>query len=112
MKNMSFALTTQQFRDRTKTVTRRCGWWGLKPGDRVMGVEKCQGIPKGEKIVRLGEIEIVSVRREMLRDIRQDDCVLEGFPDMHPHNFVMMFMAANKCCDDEMINRIEFRYVS
>ena len=42
MRNISFMLTTQQFRNRTKTVTRRMGWWNLKPGDILMGVEKRQ----------------------------------------------------------------------
>lgn len=64
MRNMSFALTTDQFLAGTKTVTRRLGWKFLKPGDRVMACEKCMGLRKGEKIRRLGEIEIVSVKRD------------------------------------------------
>jgi len=32
-RNISFALTTQQVRNRTKTVTRRAGWLFLKAGD-------------------------------------------------------------------------------
>ena len=61
-RNMSFAMTTDQFRNRTKDVTRRFGWWFLKPGDLVMGVEKAMGLQKGQQIVRLGLIEIVSTR--------------------------------------------------
>lgn len=38
-RNMSFALTTSQIRDRSKTVTRRFGWWFLVPGDQVWAVE-------------------------------------------------------------------------
>ena len=34
-RNMSFSMTTGPFRARTKTVTRRFGWWFLKPGDVV-----------------------------------------------------------------------------
>jgi hypothetical protein len=36
MRNMSFFLTTAQFLDGTKDVTRRKGWRFLKPGDRFM----------------------------------------------------------------------------
>jgi hypothetical protein len=36
---MSFAKTVRQFRDGTKTVTRRDGWEFLFPGDVVEGVE-------------------------------------------------------------------------
>lgn len=32
---MSFAMTTPQFIDRSKTVTRRFGWWLLKNGDEI-----------------------------------------------------------------------------
>ena len=46
-RNMSFALTTEQFKARTKTVTRRFGWWFLKPGDVVRGVEKAMGLKPG-----------------------------------------------------------------
>jgi len=40
MRNMSFSMTTPQFKTRTKTVTRRLGWWFIQPGDLVYGVEK------------------------------------------------------------------------
>ncbi len=53
MRNMSFMLTTQQMQDRTKDVTRRVGWWFLKPGDVIMAVEKGMGLKKGEKIKRM-----------------------------------------------------------
>lgn len=115
MRNMSFSMTKDQFRARTKRVTRRLGWWDLKVGDRVMGVEKGMGLKKGEKVVQLGPIVIVSVTREALSQIidywGRDDCKLEGFPDMSPREFVKMFCAANGCKADTEINRIEFDYV-
>ena len=43
-RNMSFALTTEQVRRREKTVTRRRGWWFLKPGDIVTAVKKARGL--------------------------------------------------------------------
>lgn len=39
MRNMSFALTTPQILNRSKTVTRRAGWSFLKPGDIVCAVQ-------------------------------------------------------------------------
>ncbi len=51
---MSFRLTAEQMRARTKTVTRRLGWSSLKPGDIVQPVEKAQGLRKGEKVVKSG----------------------------------------------------------
>lgn len=62
-RNISFALTTEQFRNRTKTVTRRAGWKFLKAGDILNGCVKCMGLRPGEKIERLGQIRVVDVRR-------------------------------------------------
>lgn len=68
-RNMSFAMTTGQFKARTKTVTRRFGWWFLKPGDVVRGVEKAMGLKKGEKVKALSLIRIVAARPEPLNAI-------------------------------------------
>lgn len=106
---MSFSMTVRQFRDRTKDVTRRLGWVDLRPGDRLMAAEQCMGIKKGEKVARLGMIEVVSVRIEPLYLIDAEDVVREGFPDMDPEGFVEMFCRANRCRPDTMITRIEFR---
>lgn len=111
MRNMSFFMTTQQIEDETKTVTRRLGWWNLKPGDRIQACEKCQGLRLGEKINRLKVIEIVSTRRERLFEITEADCVLEGFPDLSPSAFTMMIMQHYGCGAGDSINRIEFKYV-
>jgi len=40
---MSFSMTTDAVRNRTKTVTRRLGWNFLKPGDLLWAVEKGWG---------------------------------------------------------------------
>lgn len=110
-RNMSFAMTTEQFRRRTKTVTRRFGWWDLKPGDVVCGVEKAMGLKKGEKVRRLGLIRILSVRTEPLDAITQEDVALEGFPDWRPADFIAMICAHYRCEPDALINRIEFEYM-
>ncbi len=93
MRNMSFALTTAQFIDGSKDVTRRLGWELLKVGDRLMGCEKCQGIKAGG-LVRLGEIEILHVSRQPLRymiDVPKwgtEEASREGFPEMTGEQFV------------------------
>jgi hypothetical protein len=114
MKNISFALTTPQFIAGTKDVTRRLGWADLQPGDQLMACEKCQGIQKGG-LVRLGVIEVVSVRREPLNRMTADpaygaeEARREGFPDKSGADFVAMFTAHMKCHPAEIITRIEFR---
>tara|TARA_R110002072_G_scaffold238769_2_gene396366 strand:+ start:288364 stop:288951 length:588 start_codon:yes stop_codon:yes gene_type:complete len=115
---MSFALTTDQFRARSKTVTRRIGWAFLQPGDQVMGCVKCMGLKPGEKIERLGLIEIVSVRREPLRLMQVDEhygkaeAVKEGFPEMNGADFVSMLCNHSSKPADTEFNRIEFQYLA
>lgn len=110
-RNMSFALTTEQFKNRTKDVTRRLGWDFLQPGDLLWGVKKAMGLKKGEKIERLGLIEVVSSTAEPLGAISQEDVVREGFPDWSPAQFVDFFVKKNRITPDTIVNRIEFRYV-
>lgn len=124
MRNISFSLTAEQFLDGTKDVTRRLGWKFLKPGDRLMGCRKCMGLKPGETIVRLGEIEIVSVRFEPLNRMSchsefarkeigygKSEAIREGFPDLSGDEFVTMFcrhMSVRR--PDQIITRIEFRH--
>ena len=115
-RNMSFIMTTSQFRARTKTVTRRFGWWFLKPGDVVMGVERSRGLKKGETVTRLGLIRIVSVKSEpasaIIRYPRpQEELRREGFPNMEAEAFVAMLIKANGKPGGEAVNRIAFEYL-
>lgn len=114
MRNMSFMLTAKQVEDRTKTVTRRLGWWDVEPGEMIRAIEKGRGLKKGEKVRQLAEICVVYPRRERLGDITQEDVVLEGFPDMTPDQFVKMFCKAHASkgiTGNTIVNRIEFEYV-
>jgi len=111
-RNMSFAMTTDQVKAQTKTVTRRFGWWFLKPGDILNAVEKSMGLQKGEKIKRLCQIRVVSVRKERLIDISQDDVVAEGFPDWTPLKFIQMLIDHYSIHPSKECNRIEFEYVN
>ena len=118
MRGISFAITTDQVKARTKTVTRRLGWWNLQPGNQLKACEKCMGLKKGEKVVVLAIIEVVSVRKEPLRLMADqleygiEECRLEGFPDMTPDEFIAMFCRSHTGCTPESdVNRIEYRYL-
>ena len=108
---MSFSLTKDQVRNKTKFVTRRLGWWFLKPGDVVQACEQCQGLLKGQKFVKICQIRIVSTRPEPLKDITLDEVRLEGFPEMSVWEYIQMFTEKMVCLDFDPVNRIEFEYV-
>ena len=111
-RNMSFALTTDQVRNQTKTVTRRQGWRWLEVGTLLQPVEKAQGLKKGEKVKRIGGlIRVVSVRAQTINWITERDVIREGFLEMTPDEFVEMYCRANKVPPDDVCNRIEFEYV-
>lgn len=116
-RNISFTLTTQQFRDRTKTVTRRMGWSKLGPGVELMGCVKCMGMKPGEAVERLGLIRVTSVRRERLDlmyanpDYGKEEVVKEGFPKLTSLEFITMFCNSMRCIPSDYVTRIEFEYV-
>lgn len=110
-RNMSFALTTHQILRCTKTVTRRCGWTALKPGDLFWACEKCQGLKKGERIRRLALLRCVSNRKERLNQITGDDIEREGFPTLTHGEFVAMFCREMGGAPTQRVQRIEFEYV-
>lgn len=122
MRNMSFAITTSQIMEGTKTVTRRIGWLHAKPGQLVRPVRKCMGLRPGERIDVLRDpVLLVDVRREPLRLMTDDieyglrECELEGFgwhPDYRwPSAFVAMFCATHRGCTPEtVVTRIAFSF--
>ena len=112
MRNMSFMLTTEQIRNRTKTVTRRVGWWFLKPGDLIQAVEKSQGLKKGETVTRLAVLRVEHVTRDPLNSITPQDVHREGFPQMTREQFIKMFKATHRGCRvGTVVTRIQFTYV-
>ena len=129
MRNISFSLTTDQIRNRSKTVTRRMNWLKLKAEDRLQACVKCRGLKPGEKLAVLAVIEVVSVRREKLNTLlgvpqsevagdfytpseARDEINAEGFPLLTAAEFVKFFCASHKGCTPETdVTRIEFRYV-
>lgn len=117
MRNISCALTTQQIRNRTKTVTRRLGWKHVKPGDLLCICEKCMGRKPGEPLVRLAIVRVVRVYREPLNmmslaeDYGDREAIAEGFPHLRGYQFVKMFCQHMACKDFDEVTRIEFRYL-
>lgn len=124
MRNMSFAFTTEQIRNQTKTVTRRLGWKFLEEGDLVQPVVKGMGLKRGEKIQKIGPpIRIRTVTWEPLSMVTDNECVLEGFPGMDRLTFIHMFSRHSgaykkhtsgllrRIADiDRIITRIDFEY--
>lgn len=132
---MSVAFTEQAVIERRKTVTRRKGWWEdkngrrlLHPGDRLTLCRKVMGRKPGEPLVRLAEVEVVSVRREPLcavagpYELRASsgggftviypEMVAEGFPDMDPADFMIRyFIDAQGIRVMDKVTRIEWRYL-
>lgn len=121
-RNISFAMTTAQFRAREKDVTRRWGWEFLlvaPPGLVLNGVEKAMGLKKGEKIVLLGRIALVSARRELLNrmilepEYGAEEMRREGYPFglTDPAEFVERLAASARKRPSDPITRIEYRYL-
>lgn len=115
-RNISFALTTEQIQNRTKTVTRRKGWKFLAAGDSLCACVKCMGLKPGEQIKRICMIKVVSVRREPLNlmcELHDGGCkeaAKEGFPHMDGNAFVEMFCRHMGGAPDQEVTRIEFEY--
>jgi hypothetical protein len=112
MRQISFTLTTEQVRQRLKTVTRRYGFKDLKPGTLLQGVVKSQGLRKGEHPEKLSVIRALSVRREPLNAITAEDVAREGFPGKSPEWFINFYCEHNwGTHPGDEITRIEFDYV-
>lgn len=111
-RNMSFFLTTRQIRERTKTVTRRLKWMNLRAGDIVNAVVKAMGLRPGEKMQKLAEIRIVSVRREAPTLCDDADAAREGFPEKTGKEFIDLFCKHMGGGPDQIVTRIEFEYVN
>ena len=68
-------------------------------------------------MVKLGPIRVVSTGREALTLMVTDpiygyqEVAREGFPDLTPDEFVVMFCKANNCKPGAIVNRIEYEYL-
>lgn len=116
-RNMSFMHTKRQMRERSKIVTRRLGWRFLKPGEVLNACEKCQGLKRGEKVKKIGQICVVSAEEEPLNAMIKDreygrlEATREGFPGMTGKEFVEMFCRLMGCEEDDVVTRIMFHHL-
>lgn len=112
---MSVSLTEDAVVARRKTVTRRLGWWTAKPGDRITLCRKVMGRKRRdgtvEPLVRLAEVEVVSVRREELQSITDADLVREGFAGWDALDWIHWFCEEMRCTPQTVVTRIEWRYL-
>lgn len=122
---ISVAYTAEQVIARTKTVTRRLGWWEdrrgrriVHPGDQLTCCRKVMGRKPGEPLVRLAQVEVVDVRRERLslmiehRAYGLAECDREGFPELNPETFIdRYFVQAQGIPADAEVTRIQWRYL-
>ena len=123
---MSVAMTEDAVHARTKTVTRRKGWWVDKagrrlalPGNRITLCRKVMGRKPGEPLVRIAEVEVVHVQRHRLGDLltcdpqeAAEEMTLEGFPGLHPAEFIRRYFTdAQGIGLDELVTRLEWRYI-
>jgi hypothetical protein len=123
MRNISFALTTKQIAQKSKTVTRRTRWlWLVEAcarGERplLQPVVKGMGIPKGGHVEKIGgPIRVLNARREQLCNLwchpyGQQEVVKEGFPSMNGPLFVEFYREHNGGPVKQDVTRIEFEYV-
>lgn len=110
MRCMSFAATTEQIRNKTKTVTRRMGWKFLKPGDLIEAVAKYRGVRKNDR-KKLATIKVHQVYRERLSHVSFLDVDREGFRGWSPEEFIDLFCKMNKCNRGAWVTVIWFDYV-
>ena len=77
----------------------------------MWAVKKAMGLKKGERVLKLARIRVVSTRAEKIGSISAPDVEREGFPGMTSMEFVDMFCRHMRCDAGTTVNRIEFEYV-
>jgi hypothetical protein len=102
------------FQTENDMVTRRLGWWNVKPGEVVMAIEKGMGLKKGEKQVEIGPFRVKAAKPERLSQFAShgpEECAREGFPEMKPREFVAMLCRHHRITRRKKINRIEIEWL-
>jgi len=110
MRIVSFAWTTEALLEGWKTVTRR-NWkyCRLVVGELVQAWDKLPH--RGGKQIAL--IQIVSVRREPLKDITEEEVIKEGGLWENREEFIKAWLEAYPgSSEDDLIWRIEFELLS
>lgn len=134
-RHMSVAETEAAVRARTKTETRRLGWWKdkrgrrlLKPGDLLVLCPKVMGRRRPDGIVlpldRIVTVEVTSVHREPLCMIDEAGVAAEGVPvdgrfedvfadtgQPPPSAWVSWYCEAFGCTPYDDVTVIKWRYL-
>jgi hypothetical protein len=126
VRDVSFHYTREAYQNGLKDLTRRQKWH-VEPGEQFRGVEKMQGIKKGEHRISLGVSLCISIEEEPLNDIvkrpyRYDrqpligewEVVREGFPAWQgkEEKFVDLVCRINNgMYEDSIIQRVRFQRV-
>lgn len=109
---MSVAFTEQAVVERRKTVTRRKGWTFLKPGDRLTLCRKVMGRKQGEPLVRIAEVEVVSViRSPLITASSRLELAREGCGHLTFHEFYKAYFEPQGIRPTDNVTRIEWRYL-
>lgn len=121
MRIISFFLTADQVKARTKTVTRRLGWFHLKPDTELQACMRARGFRREDR-KELGVIRVTGVRQEPLRKMLDDpgyglrEIAKEGFaghPELGaPAAWVEWFCRTHPGCTlTTNVTRIRFTYI-
>nr|VFK16750.1 MAG: hypothetical protein BECKLFY1418C_GA0070996_102551 [Candidatus Kentron sp. LFY] len=108
MRRISCHKTIDQVEIGTKTVTRRNGWKHARPGDLLLIVDK---IRTRERVRGLAIVRVVKVTREPLLAITDEEVAREGFAGKSTEWFITMFTRDFVCTRDDMVTRVEWRYL-
>ena len=110
MRNKSFFLTQEQYRNRTKTVTRRQCKRTPEVGERFMGIVKGQGLKKGEKVQKMHASTYTAVDWIFIWQISKEDVIKEGFPNWTPLQFINFYCKANRVQPGDVCCRQAFKH--
>ena len=87
-------------------------------GEVLLAVDRTMGLQRGQKAEVLGEIRVLSVRREPLGALLAagtygiEEMVLEGFPGRLPADFVAWLIGRTPSLTPEtVITRIQFEHL-
>ena len=108
--------TMEPVLNRTKTVSRRDGWWERKNGTRQLVVgqrlrlcDQTMGL-RGRSPIVVGIVHVGSVTREPLGEITDADVAREGFPHMTAIEFVKFYTTTFRVEPDLVLTRIGWSY--
>lgn len=107
---LDFPYTKKYIKNRVQTVTHRVECPDIQPGDLFIACEKFED-NEPCNILRHHQLRVVNKREEKLCNISQEDIYKEGFPNVTIAEYLDLFKRRYKCKDEQVVTRIEFKYV-